>query len=140
MIGAAGDRDKEVEMWVICFARLEQQQAEISVVGFHAESFGFLDNFFGNVGDVHKNYMGVLTFAKKNIVALPLRWFSTICSQVCPEEGGLNLNSLPGEDMSAISRQKRLLIASKEWNPCQHIERAKQKSQKQGNKKVRNRK
>ena len=42
-----------------------EQQAKISVVGFHAESFGFLDDFFGNVGDVHKNYMCVLTFAKK---------------------------------------------------------------------------
>ena len=68
MIGAAGDRDKEVEMWVICFARLEQQQAEISVVGFHGESFGFLDDFFGSVGDVHKHDMCVLTFAKKTLL------------------------------------------------------------------------
>ena len=76
----------------------------------------------------------------KNLVDVPMQWFCTICTQVCPKEGGLNLNSLPGEDMSAISRQKRLLIASKEWKPCQHIERAKQKNQKQGNRKVRNKK
>ena len=59
---------------------------------------------------------------KENSFAISLHW---LFIQLCPREGGLNLNSL-AEDMSAISRQKRLLIGYKEWIPWQHLEQEEQ--------------